>query len=179
MPTPPQPKTTTEEPGVTLAAVDGGADAGGDPAADQRRDVPGDVVGDLDHALAGQQDLLGEGPGAGHAVDGLAPSRRKWGPPPSAENMIVDAQVGLPGQAEAAGAARRHPHDDDVVADGDVGDTGPDLDDFAGALVAEDTGRGLGNDPGHGRQVRVADTRWPGWPPAPCPDRCPRAPCCR
>ena len=69
MPTPPQPNTTTDEPGDDLRRVDGGAHPGGDAAADERGDLEGDVVVDLDRTLLGHRRVLGEGARAGHAED--------------------------------------------------------------------------------------------------------------
>ena len=109
---------------------------------------------DAHHGFFGKHDLFTERAGSGHAETRLVvndEARQETG-----RHHDLAAQVGLTVEAVAALATRRHPHDDDVVADGDVVHARADLDDLAGTLVTEHGGGGLGDGAVHGRQVGVA-----------------------
>ena len=127
--------------GLDAGGVERRAHTGGDAAADQRELVVGDVGLDLDDRRLVARHRLGERAEAGHghvvgAVGALAAQRHH-------HVELGVAEVRLVVEAEPAVAARRDERGDDVVALLDVRDLLADLDDRAGALVAE---HGAGHD---------------------------------
>jgi hypothetical protein len=135
--------------------VDDRADPGHHPAPDERGHLERHRRVDGHDGLRGHDGLLGERADAQRGRDGAlgrGQRRRPLGPRRPARG----AQLGLPAPAEPAAPARRDPHQDHVLARPHGAHPGPDLQHFAGALVAEH-GR---DDPGQGAvldgQVGVA-----------------------
>jgi hypothetical protein len=125
-----------------LGRVDHRADAGGDAAADVADLVEGRVRADLRHRDLRHHRIVGEGRRAHVVEQRLAAEAEAAGavghqalPLRGADRL---AEVGLLRQAVLALAAFRRVQRNDVVARLDAGDPGADLDDDAGALVAED-----------------------------------------
>jgi hypothetical protein len=122
MPTPPQPITTTELPGVIFAVLIAAPTPVGDAAADQRHDVERDVVVDFDHGALRQDHLLGERAAAGHAADLLAVDHEVRRDRHRDHRL---AEIRLAAQTRLAQAARGRERDDRVVAGLEVGDARP------------------------------------------------------
>src|SRR5690606_22437601 len=125
-----------------LRGVDDGADARGHPAADVADLVEGRVRIDLRHRDLGQHGEVGEGRAA-HVVENLLAVQRE--PAGAVRHQALAlrgadrrAKVRLARQAGGALPAFRRVERDDVVALLEAGDTRPDIDDDARALVAED-----------------------------------------
>ena len=135
MPTPPQPNTTTVEPGSTLAVLMAAPTPVMTPQPISEAISSGTEASIGTTACCGQDDLLGEGPGAGEPEDRLAVDAEVRGH----DRVDLDgrAQVRrLAVDAEGAQPAGRAPGHDDVVAHLDVGDALADLGDHPCALVA-------------------------------------------
>jgi hypothetical protein len=72
MPTPPAPKTATDEPGVTCAVFNAAPDARGHGTAHQRSAVEWNVLRDFHHGARMQQHGLGKAAEIGIGVNELA-----------------------------------------------------------------------------------------------------------
>ena len=127
---------------LDLGGVDDRADAGGDAAADVADLVERRVLADFRHRDLRQHGEIGEGRAAHIVMDLLAAdreARRAVGHHALALGRADrGAEIGLARQAGRAGAAFRRIERNDVVALLDRGHAGTDIDDDAGALVAED-----------------------------------------
>ena len=141
-PMPPRPKTMAFGADLDLGGVDHGADAGGDAAADVADLVEGRVLADLGDRDLGQHGEVREGRAAHVVVDRLALEREARGAVGhqalALRGADRGAEIGLARQAGRALPALRRIERDDVVAWLHRGDARADLDDDAGALVAED-----------------------------------------
>ena len=128
--------------GLDLGGVDHRADAGGDAAADVADLVERRVLADLRDRDLGQHGEVREGRGA-HVVVDLAAAEREAAGAVGHHALALrradrEAEIGLARQAVFALPAFRRVERDDVVALGEAGHPAPDIDDDAGALVAED-----------------------------------------
>ncbi len=142
--------------GHHACGVEHRADAGGHAAADQCGDVEGHVIGDRDGALPRHDKLLGEGTGAAHPIGALVANGEVRGECRRAEQF--DAEVGLARQTRRAVATGRDPaHDDAPAHPQPLRHVGADLGEHTGALVPQHERLFVRQDPGHRRQVRVAD----------------------
>ena len=124
-----------------VGGVDGRAPAGRDAAPDEAGLVERDVVEDLHARRLVDHRVRGEGAEADHGRDVLATGVVPDGAVhlPSRHQDATDvAQVGVPGRARGTLATGRHEAEHHVVAGLELGHTGPDLLDDAGALVAAD-----------------------------------------
>ena len=129
--------------GLDLGGVDHRADAGGDAAADVADLVERRVLADLGDRDLRQHREIGEGRGAHVVVDRLAAAarsgwcRRASRPWPCVARIAVHRLV-LPREAGFALPAFGRVERDDVIALFELADARPDIDDDAGALMAED-----------------------------------------
>ena len=121
------------------------ADAGGDAAADVADLVERRVLADFRDRDLRQHGEIGEGRAAHVVVQLLAIERKARGAVGhhalALRGADGGAEVGLARQAGRALPAFRRVERDDVVALLHRGDAGPDVDDDARALVAEDRGK--------------------------------------
>jgi hypothetical protein len=127
---------------LDLGGVDHRADAGGHAAADIADLVERGVLANLRHRDFRQHGEITEGRAAHVVVDLLAVDREARGAVGHHALALGrangGAQIGLARQARGTRPAFRRVERDDVVVLLDRGHAGPDIDDDAGALVAED-----------------------------------------
>jgi hypothetical protein len=145
-----------------LGGVEDGADAGGDAAADVADLVEGRVLADLGHRDLGQHREVRERRGA-HVVEQLLAVEREARGAVRHQALALGgadggAQIGLAREARRTLPAFRRVERDDVVALLHAGHARPDVDDDAGALMAEDGGeQPFGVGAGERELVGVAD----------------------
>ena len=128
--------------GLDLGGVDHRADAGGDAAADVADLVERRVLADLRQRDLRQHRVIREGRGA-HVMEDLVAAEREPAGAVGHHALALGradrgAEIGLARQAVLALPAFRRVERDDVVALLQAGHPGPDIDDDAGALMAED-----------------------------------------
>ena len=148
--------------GLDLGGVDHRANAGGDAAADVADLVERRVLADFRDRDLGQYREVREGRGAHVVVDLIAAEREPAGAVGhhalALRRADRDAEIGLARQAVFALPAFGGVERDDVVALGDARHPAPDIDDDAGAFMAEDRReQPLGIGPGQRVLVGMAD----------------------
>ena len=160
MPTPPQPMTATDEPASTSAVLMAAPRPVVTPQPISAAMSNGTSSG-IGTAQSGvDDDLLGEGAGAGEAEDIAAGALEVGG---ARVHEARQAQLGLAALAGRTDPAGGQPAQQYPVALLDAGDSVADVDDLAGALVTGDERRGLRQHAVHRGQVGVAQ---PGGPDA-------------
>ena len=154
-----------DDPGarLDLGGVDDRADPGRDAAADVADLVERRVLADFRHRDLGQYREIREGRGA-HVVEQLLAAAEREPAGAVGHHALAlgradrGAEIGLARQAGRALPAFRRVERDDVVALFDAGHPRPDIDDDAGALMAEDRRKQpLGIGPGQRVGVGMAD----------------------
>ena len=155
MPTPPQPKTTTDDPGRTLAVL----------IAAPTPVVTPQPISEATSNGTSSSILIA-------ACDGTTISSANVPVPAKAEERLIallemrnragreteQAELGLTTQTVGTGSARWRPRDDHVIAFGQAGHAVADADDLARTLVPEHHGDRGGDRAVHARQVGVTDT---------------------
>ena len=148
--------------GLDFGGVDHGTDAGRHAAADVADLLERCVLRIFATAISGKHGEVGKGRASHVVVQRLAAERESAGAVGhhalALRRAYRRAKIGLARQAGLALAALGDVERDHVIAAPDGGDAGAEVDDDAGALMAEDRGKqALGIGAGAGELVGVAD----------------------